>query len=146
MSRYLSLLGTLVVVAGFLVACQQPSFSHRIFVRNESGNVIAIAQIALPQATFFAVDSFTGKWMLESCEDEFPKQGTSSGDYRATRKGSDLRVDLNPPLSDDNVVLTGKLVGTTYHGDWCYQIRGCGAIGSFEIVPIEAARPEASLR
>lgn len=146
MRRYFLLVCTLVVVAGFLVACQQPSFSHRIFVRNESGNVIAVAQIALPQATFFAAESFTGKWMLESWEDEFPKQGTSSGDYRATRKGNDLRVDLNPPWNDDNVVLTGKLVGPIYQGVWCYQIHGCGAIGSFEIVPIEAARPEASLR
>ncbi|MBS1160867.1 MAG: hypothetical protein H6R15_3286 [Proteobacteria bacterium] len=120
MKRYFSLIGALVAAAGFMVACQQPNFSHRIFVRNESGNVIAIAQIALPQATFFEADSFTGKWKLESWEDEFPKQGASTEEYRATRKGDNLRVNLNPTWSDNNVVLIGKQVGgPTYQGNWC---------------------------
>jgi len=136
MKHYLPLLGTLMVVAVSLVACQQPNFSHRIFVRNESGNVIAIAQIALPQATFFEADSFTGKWVLESWQDEFPKQGTSAEDYRATRNGNNLRVDLNPPWSDNNVVLIGEHVGPIYQGNWYFQNHGLGGIGSFEIVPI----------
>jgi hypothetical protein len=145
-----SLVGTLVAVVCFLVACQQPTYSHRIFFRNGDGNVIAIAQIALPEPSFFQTDSFTGKWMLESWKDEFPKQGASAEDYKATRKGTELWINFNPTWFDNNVVLRGKEVGSAFKGTWYYASRGPEGGGDFEIVPISSpearlvARPEAS--
>lgn len=136
MKRYLLLIGVLVVLVIGFFARQPSNFSHRIFFRNDGGKVIATAQIALPEATFFSRDSFTGKWVLETWTDEFPKEGTSAVDYRATRKGDALRVDLNPPWADNNVVLTGKQLGLRYEGNWCHQMRGPGAMGNFEIVQI----------
>lgn len=138
MKRYLSLIAGLVVVLviGFF-ARQHSNFSHRIAFRNDSGNVIATAQIALPEPTFFSRDSFAGKWMLETWTDEFPKRGTSAEDYRATRKGDTLRINLNPPCADNNVVLiNAKQEDHIYKGMWLHQMRGPGAMGDFEMVPI----------
>jgi hypothetical protein len=141
MKRYYVLVGALALVVCLYLGFgphfgQQLPYSHRILFRNEGGSVIAIAQIALPEATFFQTESFTGKWMLESWADEFPKEGTSAEDYRATRKGDNLRINLNPIWADNNVVLRGKRVGLIYKGEWLHQMRGPGAIGDFEILPI----------
>lgn len=144
MKRYL-LIGALAVLAIGFFTRQDSNFSHRISFRNDHGDVIATAQIALPEASFFSPDSFTGKWMLETWTDEFPKEATSAENYRATRKADALRVDLNPPWADNNVVLNSKQEGLTYEGEWCHQMRGPGAMGHFEIVPISDSEPRARL-
>lgn len=144
MKRYL-LIGALAVLAIGFFTRQDSNFSHRISFRNDHGDVIATAQIALPEASFFSPDSFTGKWMLETWTDEFPKEATSAENYRATRKGDALRVDLNPPWADNNVVLNSKQEGLTYEGEWCHQMRWPGAMGHFEIVPISDSEPRARL-
>ena len=58
---------------------------------------------------------------------------TGSGDLVGTVSGTEVLVDLNPNMNDNNVNLRGKVEGKRYKGTWSYSgFAGVITSGTFE--------------
>jgi hypothetical protein len=88
--------------------------------RDTKGDVIADADVELPDKLPAGDGTFTGRWKLLSFKPAFPSGSTQSGRYQGSAQGGLTSIDLNPAAADNNVVFswptgTEPITGTWYH-------------------------------
>ena len=79
-------------------------------------------------------DRLKGTWELKQVGEPGrigPQVGT--GDLIGTVSGTEVLIDLNPNMNDNNVNLRGKVEGKRYKGTWSYSgFAGVISSGTFE--------------
>lgn len=101
-----------------------------------AGDVVATADLDLPDELPAADGEFHGKWKLLSSEPAFPSGSTKSGSYKGSVHDGLFSIDLNPGAADNNVVLgwtpkTDPITGTWYHATFA----GGKPMGTFNLFP-----------
>jgi hypothetical protein len=79
-------------------------------------------------------DQLKGTWELKQIG-ELGRIGpqVGSGDLAGGVQGSEVYLNLNPNMADDNVTLRGKVEGKRYKGTWSYSgFTGRISSGTFE--------------
>lgn len=82
-------------------------------------------------------DKLKGSWELKQIGE--PKRigpQVGSGDLLGTVSGTEVLIDLNPNMNDNNVNLRGTVEGKRYKGSWNYS----GFAGSISKGTFEATR------
>ncbi|NOZ73913.1 MAG: hypothetical protein GXO90_00830 [FCB group bacterium] len=67
-------------------------------------------------------DTLTGNWKFDPVGNPSnlgPQTGT--GTYQGTQTGLNIQLELNPSVVDDNVGLTGQIIGNNWSGTWVYS-------------------------
>jgi|SRR5918911_4303054 hypothetical protein len=79
-------------------------------------------------------DRLKGNWELKQVGE--PKRigpQVGSGELVGTVRGTEVLIDLNPNMNDNNVNLSGKVEGKRYTGTWSYSgFAGRISAGTFE--------------
>jgi hypothetical protein len=103
---------------------------------DQKGKVVARCELALPENAA-AKSQFSGSWRLLSYSPNFPKNSTSpGGQYTGHAEGGRLSIDLNPGVTDSNVVLDGKVENGKISGEWILAtVIGGTPKGTFELDP-----------
>jgi hypothetical protein len=101
-------------------------------VCDQAGNVVATADVELPESLQAGEGTFKGNWKLLSSKPAFPSDSTKTGSYAGSVDGGLASIDLNPGVADNNVVLgwsagTEPITGTWYHATFS----GGKAMGTF---------------
>ena len=115
--RIVQALAVLFVVAS-LAACGEPSITHRLELRDESGTVVATLTIAIPSSLPPSGQQFEGSWQLQSHTGAFPIGAVQPGHYLGFRENGQLLLDLNPGWADNNVVLEAPAQMKQLAGRW----------------------------
>lgn len=79
-------------------------------------------------------DRLKGTWELKQVgQPKMIGPQVGSGDLVGTVRGTEVLVDLNPNMNDNNVNLRGKVEGKRYKGTWSYSgFAGVLSSGTFE--------------
>ncbi len=98
---------------------------------DEGGSKIVEGRLSL---TSLDGEQFKGTWELKQVGEPKnigPQVGT--GDLVGTVHGTEVRIELNPNMNDNNVSLSGKVEGKRYQGTWNYSgFAGRISSGAFE--------------
>ncbi|HKQ54164.1 MAG TPA: hypothetical protein VJT74_17435 [Pyrinomonadaceae bacterium] len=98
---------------------------------DEGGTKVVEGRLSL---TSLDGDRLKGTWELKQVGEAKrigPQVGT--GDLVGTVNGTEVLVDLNPNMNDNNVNLRGKVEGKRYKGTWNYSgFAGSISKGTFE--------------
>jgi hypothetical protein len=82
------------------------------------------------------VTQIKGNWQFDAVgnTERIGKQ-TGSGELVGSIKNGEITIDLNPNISDANVILRGKLDGKRFHGSWSFHgYAGVLSEGTFEAI------------
>ena len=85
---------------------------------DKSGNPIVSGYLRIE---FVDSSDVTGHWDLKqiSITENIGSQ-VGHGELRGVFTDGLLNIDLNPEMVDNNVVLSGTINSTSYHGNWTY--------------------------
>ena len=124
----------------FLAGCANEG--SELVIRDAAGNVVATADLRLPDQLPAAGQDFEGRWQLKSSTGSFPADSTANGKYSGIVHEQGVSIDLNPGVSDNNVVLSGSAINGSLSGNWHHAtFVGSKPMGSFTITrPSENAR------
>lgn len=117
-------------------SASQPSTAPpaNLTFRDAAGGVAATANIQLPE-TFPAVgQTFKGTWQLISSTRAFPSASTRNGAYEGNVYDEWIAIDLNPGVSDSNVVFHWAPAFKPMSGPWYHAtFTGGKRMGTFTI-------------
>jgi hypothetical protein len=98
---------------------------------DEGGAKVVEGRLSL---TSLDADRLKGTWELKQVGE--PKRigpQVGAGDLVGTVSGTEVLVDLNPNMNDNNVNLRGKVEGKRYKGTWSFNgFAGTLSRGTFE--------------
>jgi hypothetical protein len=113
-----------------------PVPAGNVVFRDVTGQVVATADVELPERLPAGDGAFAGHWKLVSSTPGFPSHATRSGRYAGNVRGGLASIDLNRGVADSNVVLgwsagAEPITGTWYHATFA----GGKPMGTFAMTP-----------
>ncbi len=101
---------------------------------DDNTQMIAADTIDLPRVWPLAGQRFGGQWRLKSAGSSFPSDATHNGTYSGFVDNHSVSIDLNPGVSEHNVMLSGDLARAKMEGDWLLTNVGGGKpMGKFSL-------------
>ncbi len=141
----------ILALGGYLLACSSPKtveqvggvqtgdYQYTSFDKN--GAKVVEGRLSLTSVEKRRIQSeeqiqIKGNWQLNKVGNQErigPQVG--SGDLIGSIIEGELRLDLNPNISDANVILKGKIEGKRFHGTWSFKgYAGTISEGTFEAI------------
>jgi hypothetical protein len=119
-------------VGAWLEAAAAPA--GNLVFRDGTDNVVARADLHLPDPLPPDGGRFEGKWELLWSKAPFPADATTPGKYTAEVHDREVFINLAPGMSDNNVVLAGQLKQDALVGGWQHAtFAGGKTMGTFRL-------------
>jgi hypothetical protein len=105
-----------------------------LVLRDAAGEVVATADLELPDKLPPNGQSFSGTWHLAFSKPAFPSRATKTGAYKLQVLEGLASIDLNPGAADNNVVLGWSAAAEPITGTWYHAtFSGGKAMGRFSL-------------
>jgi hypothetical protein len=146
----------ILVCNSFTFACSQakssapqkpfPIGDYQYISYDDKGDKVVQGRISITSSEVIRIGSeqktqLKGNWELKKIgRQEHIGMQEGKGDLIGMLDNSEINIDLNPGMSDANVVLKGKADGKGFHGTWSFNgYAGSLAKGKFEAIKQEKA-------
>ena len=114
----------------------QPSSvpAENLVFRDRTGDVVATAELDLPDKLPPDGQSSRGTWQLRFFKPVFPSSATRNGAYQLQVYEGLVSVNLNPGVMDNNITLGWKAGKEPVEGTWYHsKFTGGEAMGTFTL-------------